>query len=452
MSGRQTENDQKSVEVSRECDKAPSRYPTALAHSVRDRLIERWHDTQMYFKRKDPKRIYFLSLEFLMGRSLSTSIINLGIRDQYADALSQLGFEFEILAEQDFYELWPHKFQYKTNGVTQHRWIVVSNPGLCALISKWLGTEAWIHDVDLLTGLRDDAANGELRQEWKMVKKVNKIRLAEYIEAMSGLKFVKIAFIYVPKVPFPVLEELCSDLMLVCIICNLQVSLDAMVDMQTKRIHEYKRRLLNILGIIHRYDCIKNMGKKDRVKVVPCVCIIGGIAAPGYETAKQIIKLCHAVAEKINNNSDIRDLLKLVFIPDYNVSVAELVIPGADLSQHISTAGHETSGTSSMKFLMNGCLLLATKDGSTVEIIEEIVDDNMCHCVTICRMIRDGYFGFKDYFKSLCDDIEGGHDYDLLGAEFKSYLEAQAAADKAFVDQERWTQNEYTQYCWLWEI
>ncbi|TYI27368.1 hypothetical protein ES332_A05G173200v1 [Gossypium tomentosum] len=279
----------------------------------------------------------------------------------------------------DFYDLWPHKFQYKTNGVTQ-------------------------------------------------VKKVNKIRLAEYIEAMSGLK----------------------------------VSLDAMFDVQTKRIHEYKRQLLNILGIIHRYDCIKNMDKNDRKKVVPRVCIIGGKAAPGYEIAKKIIKLCHAVAEKINNDNDIGDLLKLVFIPDYNVSVAEMVIPGADLSQHLSTAGHEASGTGSMKFLMNGCLLLATADGSTIEMVEEIGQDNVflfgakAHEVValrkkgptlkvplqfsrVVRMIRDGHFGFKDYFKSLCDKIEGTSDYFLLGADFMSYLEAQAAADKAFVDEERWT-------------
>ncbi|KAH8511821.1 hypothetical protein H0E87_009119 [Populus deltoides] len=243
----------------------------------------------------------------------------------------------------DFYELWPHKFDYKTNGVTQRRWIVVSNPSLSALISKWLGTEAWIRDVDLLAGLQEQAANADLHEEWRMVRKVNKMRLAEYIEAMSGVK----------------------------------VSVSAMFDVQIKRIHEYKRQLLNILGIVHRYDCIKNMEKSDRTKVVPRVCIIGGKAAPGYEIARKIIKLCNAVAEKINNDPDVGDLLKLVFIPDYNVSVAELVIPGADLSQHISTAGHEASGTGSMKFLMNGCLLLATEDGSTVEIIEEIGKDNM---------------------------------------------------------------------------
>ncbi|KAJ0927645.1 putative glycogen phosphorylase [Helianthus annuus] len=329
----------------------------------------------------------------------------------------------------DFYELWPEKFQYKTNGVTQRRWIVVSNPSLCALISKWLGTESWIRDIDLLARLREHASNSDLQQEWMTVKKINKMRLAEYIETMSGVK----------------------------------VSLDAMFDVQVKRIHEYKRQLLNILGVIHRYDCIKNMGKDERKKVVPRVCIIGGKAPPGYEIAKKIIKLCHAVAETINNDDDVGDLLKLVFIPDYNVSVAELVIPGSDLSQHISTAGHEASGTGSMKFLMNGCLLLATADGSTNEIIEEIGLENMfifgakinevpalrekdstikapLQFVRVVRMVRDGYFGFKDYFKSLCDSVENGKDFYLLGSDFASYLEAQAAADRAYVDKTKWSE------------
>ncbi|XP_068665455.1 uncharacterized protein [Aristolochia californica] len=327
----------------------------------------------------------------------------------------------------DFFEYWPQKFQFKTNGVTQRRWIVVSNPSLCALISKWLGTEAWIRDIDLLMGLKEYARNTDLQQEWQMVHRVNKIRLAEYIEAMSGVK----------------------------------VSPDAMFDVQVKRIHEYKRQLLNLLGIIHRYDCIKNMKDSDRRKVVPRVCIIGGKAAPGYEVAKKIIKLCHAVGEKINNDPDVGDLLKLVFIPDYNVSIAELVIPGSDLSQHISTAGHEASGTSNMKFLMNGCVLLATSDGSTIEIIEEIGEENMfifgakvhevpalrekaaikapLQFARVVRMVRDGYFGLKDYFKPLCDAIEIEGDFYLLGHDFASYLEAQAAADKAYVDQERWT-------------
>nr|XP_043622410.1 glycogen phosphorylase 1-like isoform X2 [Erigeron canadensis] len=339
---------------------------------------------------------------------------------------------FELLKTRvfpDFYELWPEKFQYQTNGVTQRRWIVVSNPSLCALISKWLGTESWIRDINLLAGLREYASNADLQQEWMTVKKTNKMRLAEYIETMSGVK----------------------------------VSLDSMFDVQIKRIHEYKRQLLNILGVIHRYDCIKNMEESERKKVVPRVCIIGGKAPPGYEIAKKIIKLCHAVAETINNDIDVGDLLKLVFIPDYNVSVAELVIPGSDLSQHISTAGHEASGTGSMKFLMNGCLLLATADGSTNEIIEEIGAENMfifgakinevpalrekestieapLQFARVVRMVRDGYFGFKEYFKSLCDSVENGKDFYLVGSDFVSYIEAQAAADKAYVDKEKWSE------------
>ncbi|KAG5622520.1 hypothetical protein H5410_007738 [Solanum commersonii] len=328
----------------------------------------------------------------------------------------------------------------------KRRWIVVSNPSLCSIISKWLGTEAWIRNVDLIAGLREYAKDPDLHTEWKNMKRVNKMRLAEYIETLTSVK----------------------------------VSLDAMFDVQIKRIHEYKRQLLNMLGIIHRYDCIKNMDESDKQRVVPRVCIIGGKAAPGYEVAKKIIKLCHAVADKVNNDPDVGDLLKVlehvhsetssafenttwVFIPDYNVSVAELVIPGSDLSQHLSTAGHEASGTGCMKFLMNGCLLLATADGSAVEIAEEIGAENMflfgakvdevpalrekgttlkgsLQFARVVRMVRDGYFGFKDYFKSLCDTVEDGGDFYLLGYDFASYLEAQAAADRTFVDQEKWIQ------------
>uniref|UniRef100_A0A0D6QRA2 Alpha-1,4 glucan phosphorylase n=1 Tax=Araucaria cunninghamii TaxID=56994 RepID=A0A0D6QRA2_ARACU len=328
----------------------------------------------------------------------------------------------------DFYDIWPHKFQSITNGVTQRRWLAICNPGLRGVITKWLGTEAWIKDLDLLMGLRQHATNPRLQNEWRKVHRLNKSRLAEYIEEISGLK----------------------------------VSIDAMFDVQVKRIHEYKRQFLNVLSIIHRYDCIKRMTSEERRKVVPRVCLIGGKAAPGYEIAKKIIKLIHAVGEKINNDPDIGNLLKLVFVPDYNVSVAEVVIPASDLSQHISTAGHEASGTGSMKFLMNGCLILGTLDGSTIEIAEEIGDENLftfgakVHEVPILRaqrrdfvppreftrvirMIRDGYFGFKEYFQSLCDTVDGGGDFYLLGNDFTSYLEAQAAVDRTFVDQENWT-------------
>ncbi|KAH9314768.1 hypothetical protein KI387_023395, partial [Taxus chinensis] len=243
----------------------------------------------------------------------------------------------------DFYDIWPHKFQSITNGVTQRRWLAKSNPGLGDVITKWLGTELWVKELDVLMGLRRHATNRQLQSEWRKVHRLNKSRLAEYIEVISGLK----------------------------------VSIDAMFDVQVKRIHEYKRQFLNVLSIIHRYECIKHMTSEEKRKVVPRVCLIGGKAAPGYEIAKKIIKLIHVVGEKINNDPDIGHLLKLVFVADYNVSVAELVIPASDLSQHISTAGHEASGTSSMKFLMNGCLILGTLDGSTIEIAEEIGEENL---------------------------------------------------------------------------
>eukprot|EP00252_Welwitschia_mirabilis_P023783 TRINITY_DN6829_c0_g1_i7.p1 TRINITY_DN6829_c0_g1~~TRINITY_DN6829_c0_g1_i7.p1 ORF type:complete len:995 (-),score=183.04 TRINITY_DN6829_c0_g1_i7:250-3234(-) len=375
-------------------------------------------------------------LESLLPRHLQ---IIYDVNYFYLDDLrKRIGSDFDRLARmsiieeaavKEFYDIWPHKFQIKTNGVTQRRWLAVANPGLRDVITKWLGTEAWIKDLDLLIGLRCHANNAELQAEWRKVHRLNKSRLADYIEEISSLK----------------------------------VSIDALFDVQVKRIHEYKRQFLNVLSIIHRYDCIKNMTSDEKKKVVPRVCLIGGKAAPGYEVAKKIIKLIHAVGDKINNDPDIGDLLKVVFIPDYNVSIAELIIPGSDLSQHISTAGHEASGTSSMKFLMNGTLILGTLDGATIEIAEEIGEENMFifgarvhevpklraerhdfalphEFVRVIRMIRDGYFGYKDYFKSLCDTIDGqGGDFYLLGNDFASYIKAQAAVDQTFVNKEKWT-------------
>lgn len=330
----------------------------------------------------------------------------------------------------DFYSIWPHKFQNKTNGVTQRRWLAFGNPTLRDVITKWLGTEAWIKDLDIVAGLRQHASDLQLHEEWNQARRQNKRRLAQYIHKISGVK----------------------------------VSVDAMFDAHVKRIHEYKRQFLNLLSIIHRYDCIKNMALDERRKVVPHVCIFGGKAAPGYEFAKKIIKLIHAVGEKVNNDPDIGDLLKVVFIPDYNVSVAELIIPACDLSQHISTPGSEASGTGNMKFAMNGCLILGTLDGSNIEIRDEIGQENMFtfgvaiddvprlraehrnfqpprEFQRVIGMIRDGIFGFQDYFKALCDTVDGeAGDFYLLGKDFTAYLEAQAAADKAFVDKKKWTQ------------
>ncbi|CAM6100769.1 unnamed protein product [Calypogeia fissa] len=329
----------------------------------------------------------------------------------------------------DFYELWPHKFQNKTNGVTPRRWLAFCNPGLKEVITKHLGTEAWITNLDLLSGLRKHVQSEEFQKEWKQVRRQNKSRLALYIEEISGVK----------------------------------VSIDAMFDVQVKRIHEYKRQFLNILSIIHRYDCIKNMTEEEKKRVVPRVCILGGKAAPGYEVAKKIIKLVSVIGEKINHDPDVGDLLKVVFVPDYNVSVAELIIPASDLSQHISTAGNEASGTSNMKFAMNGCIILGTHDGANLEIQKEIGKENIflfgatADQVPTLRaerrnfnpprtfnrvvgMLQSGVFGHQEHFQVLSDTIEKGGDYFLIGNDFQSYLEAQAAVDRAYVDQKHWIQ------------
>ena len=327
----------------------------------------------------------------------------------------------------DFYSLWPHKFQNKTNGVTPRRWLAFCNPPLRALISSALKTDAWIGEADLLTGLRPHADDAAFRSEWAAVKRAAKERLAAVIKEQ----------------------------------CGVVVSPNALFDVQVKRIHEYKRQLLNMLSIIHRYDAIKRMTPAQRLQAVPRVCIIGGKAAPGYDMAKRIIKLVSAVGDKINSDPDVGDLLKLVFIPDYNVSLAEVIVPASELSQHISTAGTEASGTSNMKFAMNGCLIIGTMDGANVEIAEEIGAENMfvfgalaadvprlrreranfkpCdRFFAVCDMIRHGAFGWADFFAPVVDSITQG-DYYLLGLDFEAYLKAQDSVDATYRDVDRWT-------------
>ncbi|GLI61446.1 hypothetical protein VaNZ11_003810 [Volvox africanus] len=328
----------------------------------------------------------------------------------------------------DFYDLWPGKFQNKTNGVTQRRWLAFCNPPLRNLITKRLGNDDWILHLDNLKGLRAYADDPAFQAEWREVKHAAKIKAAALIQRLTGVK----------------------------------VNTSAMFDIQVKRIHEYKRQLLNVMGIIYRYDQIKKMSRDQRKDVVPRVCIIGGKAAPGYEMAKRIIKLVCAVGDKINGDPDVGDLLKLIFLPDYNVSSAEVLIPASELSQHISTAGTEASGTSNMKFTMNGSLIIGTLDGANVEIAEEIGDDNIfifgakAHEVPRLRterrnyrtddrfnhvvsMIRSGYFGWEDYFSPVMDAITTGGDYYLMANDFPAYIDMQTKVDATYRDQAKWT-------------
>ncbi|XP_022879079.1 alpha-1,4 glucan phosphorylase L isozyme, chloroplastic/amyloplastic isoform X2 [Olea europaea var. sylvestris] len=335
----------------------------------------------------------------------------------------------------DFFQLWPEKFQNKTNGVTPRRWIHFCNPDLSTIISKWIGTDDWVLHTEKLAELQKFADNEDLQTEWRAAKRSNKIKVATFLKEKTGYS----------------------------------VSPDAMFDIQVKRIHEYKRQLLNILGIVYRYKKMKEMTAAERKeKFVPRVCIFGGKAFATYIQAKRIVKFITDVGATINHDPDIGDLLKVVFVPDYNVSAAELLIPASELSQHISTAGMEASGTSNMKFAMNGCVLIGTLDGANVEIRQEVGEDNFflfgaqAHEIAALRkeraegkfvpderfeevkeFVRNGAFGPYNY-DELMGSLEGNEgfgraDYFLVGKDFPSYIECQEKVDDAYRDQKRWT-------------
>ncbi|KAE9449356.1 hypothetical protein C3L33_18765, partial [Rhododendron williamsianum] len=260
-----------------------------------------------------------------------------------------------------FWQLWPEKFQNKTNGVTPRRWIKFCNPYLSDIITKWTGTEDWVLHTEKLAELRKFADNKDLQIEWRAAKRSNKMKVVSFLKEKTGYS----------------------------------ISPDAMFDVQVKRIHEYKRQLLNILGIVYRYKKMKEMSAaKRKAKFVPRVCIFGGKAFATYVQAKRIVKFITDVGSTVNHDPEIGDLLKVVFVPDYNVTVAELLIPASELSQHIRKAGKSifrsrlhvkrdsttsdiwASGTSNMKFAMNGCILIGTLDGANVEIRQEVGSEN----------------------------------------------------------------------------
>lgn len=331
----------------------------------------------------------------------------------------------------DYDEFYPKKFNNKTNGITPRRWLNHCNPFLSELITKHIG-DRWVKKLDLLKKLIPLAKDREFQKKWQEVKRKNKIRLAEYIEKHNKVK----------------------------------VNINSMFDCQVKRIHEYKRQLLNVLHVIHLYNQIKeNPGKE----YVPRTVIFGGKSAPGYFAAKQVIKLINSVADLINSDPDIGDKLKVVFLEDYNVSIAELVFPAADLSEQISTAGFEASGTGCMKFALNSALTIGTLDGANIEIMEEVGKENIfifgltaedVQNIKRCGynprdeynsnsdlekcldMIASGYFSGGDtkLFESLIDSLLNKGDYFMVLKDFGSYLEAQQEVAKLYKDREKWTQ------------
>ncbi|KAK6928120.1 Glycosyl transferase, family 35 [Dillenia turbinata] len=371
---------------------------------------------------KPPKMVRMANLSVVGGHAVN------GVAEIHSEIVKEQVFN-------EFYKLWPNKFQNKTNGVTPRRWIEFCNPDLSRIITKWTGTEDWVLNMEKLAELRKFTDNEELQAQWRAAKRSNKIKVVSLIKEKTGYS----------------------------------VSPDAMFDIQVKRIHEYKRQLLNILGIVYRYKKMKETTAKERkTSFVPRVCIFGGKAFATYLQAKRIVKFITDVGATINHDPDIGDLLKVVFVPDYNVSVAELLIPASELSQHISTAGMEASGTSNMKFAMNGCILIGTLDGANVEIREEVGEDNFflfgaqAHEIAGLRkeraegkfvpdprfeevkeFVRSGIFGPYNY-DELMGSLEGNKgfgraDYFLVGKDFPSYIECQEKVDEAYRDQKRWT-------------
>ncbi|PFH49284.1 glycosyltransferase family 35 protein [Amanita thiersii Skay4041] len=325
------------------------------------------------------------------------------------------------------------KFCNVTNGITPRRWLDQCNPKLSELITTTLGLEksAWLKDLSKVEGLLNFTEDKIFRRKWAAIKHHNKQRLAQYVQATLGLT----------------------------------VNTDAMFDVQIKRLHEYKRQTMNILGVIHRYLALKDMSPEERRKVNKKVVFFAGKAAPAYYIAKLTIRLIVNVARIINDDPDTRDYLTVYFLPDYSVSLAEILIPASDISQHISTAGTEASGTSNMKFCLNGGLLVGTVDGANIEIAEEVCFYQIVFfghltpaveglreqhrsnpipleqkCPALARVVNtisSGYFGDGWAYEPLLNTVRHG-DYYLLSDDFDSYIAALAVVDQAYLDRDEW--------------
>ncbi|MFT3734518.1 MAG: glycogen/starch/alpha-glucan phosphorylase [Rhodocyclaceae bacterium] len=351
-----------------------------------------------------------------------------GVSALHSDLLVQTIFS-------DFAAIWPDRFTNMTNGVTPRRWLSTANPGLAGLLDKHIGSGWRIHldELKKIEPLREDAA---FRESFMSVKRENKARLAALIEKTTGVK----------------------------------VNPTSLFDVQVKRIHEYKRQLLNVLQVVRRYQAIL---ANPHAEWVPRVTIFAGKAASSYVSAKSIIRLIHDVGAVINNDPRIGDKLKLVFIPNYSVSVAEVIMPGADLSEQVSTAGTEASGTGNMKLALNGALTIGTDDGANIEIRENVGDDNIfifgLKTPEVQALKRGGYQPMRYYennpsLKAVLDAISGGQfspsepgryrplvdallwggDHYMLLADYQSYIEAHDKVDTLFMQPDEWAKKAIT--------
>lgn len=330
----------------------------------------------------------------------------------------------------EFNELYPGKFQNKTNGITPRRWLLKSNPGLANLIDEALGHRRWVRDLDELRGLERFAADATFRKAFMAVKRANKAELADFIDRK----------------------------------CGIRVSPDALFDVQIKRLHEYKRQHLNLLHIMALY---RRLLQNPSMRITPRVFIFAAKAAPGYDIAKNIIRAINVIGEHINHDERIHDQIKVAFLPNYRVSLAERIIPAADLSEQISTAGKEASGTGNMKLALNGSLTIGTLDGANVEIREEVGDENIFIFGMTVEEVQElkakgynpwEYYGNDSELRAVVDWLgsnfftptehnafaptqhsllHGGDPFMVL-ADFRAYSNCQARVDLAYRDRERW--------------
>lgn len=328
----------------------------------------------------------------------------------------------------DFYDLWPEKFNNKTNGVTPRRWVAHSNPLMTELISDKIGKE-WIHELEEIDQIKKYVEDSAFTEHWFNVKLENKKRLAELVKSQ----------------------------------CNVDFDVYSLFDVQVKRIHEYKRQLLNILHVIHLYNRIK---RNETENWTNRSVLIGGKAAPGYRLAKSIIKLANNVANVINNDADVGDKLKLAFLPNYGVSKMQIICPATDLSEQISTAGKEASGTGNMKFMMNGAVTIGTYDGANIEILDAVGEENFFlfglkadevekvktnyqpekiiedddDLKQVMHLLKCGHFNSFEYgiFDEIIASLINPYDPWLTLADFRSYIDAQDKVSQAYRDQAAW--------------
>ncbi|MBN1688249.1 MAG: glycogen/starch/alpha-glucan phosphorylase [Candidatus Omnitrophica bacterium] len=365
---------------------------------------------------RDPKRVRMAHLAIIGSHSIN------GVSQLHTDLIKRNIFR-------DFYELYPERFNNKTNGITQRRWLKKANPKLSDLVSKMI-SDKWVTNLDELKKLETFSTDRSFQEKWRDVKRQNKIHLAQMITQTNGIK----------------------------------VPMDSIFDVQVKRIHEYKRQVLFALYIISEYLRMKDSSKEVHS---PRTFILAGKAAPGYAMAKLIIKFINSIAEVVNNDRKVRDWFKVVFLENYRVSLAEKIFPASDLSEQISTAGTEASGTGCMKFMVNGALTVGTWDGANIEMAEAVGEENIYAfglkadqiqeirrqgynpsayiekspmLQRVLRMIRNNFFSYSEQgiFEPILNNLEGPDPF-LICADFDSYCRIQQKISKDYLDQETWT-------------